>query len=252
MALSRTQYGKNGTVDSRYLESQGTLWTASRYPYLEISELQKWGIHEIEQPHLTKEYVIWLLKLEIYISRDIIGSIRQFSETQNNLRTSIFDVTWVEYKVKRVTFREGLGLSVDGKVIRKAVQIHGSYITLVRYNWNNVERVVKRENHPVHQNNHYNWRRPKRKRPLDICILVRRRSACKSAQSAKGLLLSLIKCLKPIYSINDQFRLWSDYSHMPKHGFLFERALSCNRKCASVSENVVLTLFPLMAIFAKS
>ena len=27
------------TVDSRYLEFQGTLWDTSRYPYLEISEL---------------------------------------------------------------------------------------------------------------------------------------------------------------------------------------------------------------------
>ena len=31
------------TVNSRYLEFQGTLWNTSRYPYLEISELQKWG-----------------------------------------------------------------------------------------------------------------------------------------------------------------------------------------------------------------
>ena len=31
------------TVDSRYLEFQGTLWNASRYPYLDISELQNWG-----------------------------------------------------------------------------------------------------------------------------------------------------------------------------------------------------------------
>ena len=30
------------TVDSRYLEFQGNLWNTSRYPYLEISELQKW------------------------------------------------------------------------------------------------------------------------------------------------------------------------------------------------------------------
>ena len=31
------------TVDSRYLEFQGAPWNTSRYPYLEISELQKWG-----------------------------------------------------------------------------------------------------------------------------------------------------------------------------------------------------------------
>ena len=31
------------TVDSRYLEFQGTLWNTSRCPYLDISDLQNWG-----------------------------------------------------------------------------------------------------------------------------------------------------------------------------------------------------------------
>ena len=31
------------TVDSRYLEFQGTIWTTSIYPYLDISDLQNWG-----------------------------------------------------------------------------------------------------------------------------------------------------------------------------------------------------------------
>ena len=31
------------TVDSRYLKFQGTLWDTSRYPYLDISDLQNWG-----------------------------------------------------------------------------------------------------------------------------------------------------------------------------------------------------------------
>ena len=30
-------------VNSRYLEFQGTLWNTSRYPYLDISDLQNWG-----------------------------------------------------------------------------------------------------------------------------------------------------------------------------------------------------------------
>ena len=35
--------GKNSnTVDSRYLEYQGTHWNTSRYPYLDISELREW------------------------------------------------------------------------------------------------------------------------------------------------------------------------------------------------------------------
>ena len=31
------------TVNSRYLEFQGTHWNTSRYPYLDISELREWG-----------------------------------------------------------------------------------------------------------------------------------------------------------------------------------------------------------------
>ena len=31
------------TVDSRYLEFQGTVWNTSIYPYFDISDLQNWG-----------------------------------------------------------------------------------------------------------------------------------------------------------------------------------------------------------------
>ena len=31
------------TVDSRYLEVEGTLWNTSRYPYFDISDVQNWG-----------------------------------------------------------------------------------------------------------------------------------------------------------------------------------------------------------------
>ena len=31
------------TVDSRYLEFQGTVWNTSRYPYFNISDSQNWG-----------------------------------------------------------------------------------------------------------------------------------------------------------------------------------------------------------------
>ena len=30
------------TVDSRYLEVEGTLWNTSRYPYFDISDFQNW------------------------------------------------------------------------------------------------------------------------------------------------------------------------------------------------------------------
>ena len=36
-------HNNEDTVESRYLKFQGTLLNTSRYPYLEISELQKWG-----------------------------------------------------------------------------------------------------------------------------------------------------------------------------------------------------------------
>ena len=43
-----------GTFDSRYLEIQGTLWNTSRYPYLNISDLQNWKkTKQIEQTHVT-------------------------------------------------------------------------------------------------------------------------------------------------------------------------------------------------------
>ena len=41
---------KESTVDSRYLELQGTLWNTSRYPYFDLSDLQNWGKQLIEQP----------------------------------------------------------------------------------------------------------------------------------------------------------------------------------------------------------
>ena len=34
---------EKNTVDSRYLEFQGTLWNTSRYPYFDISDLQNGG-----------------------------------------------------------------------------------------------------------------------------------------------------------------------------------------------------------------
>ena len=42
-SLTSTFESTNSTVDSRYLEFQGTLWNTSRYPYIDISDLQNWG-----------------------------------------------------------------------------------------------------------------------------------------------------------------------------------------------------------------
>ena len=57
---------ENITVDSRYLELQGTLWNTSRYPYFVISDLRNWGKQLIEQPPLTEWICNLTLKLEIY------------------------------------------------------------------------------------------------------------------------------------------------------------------------------------------
>ena len=54
------------TVDSRYLEIQGTLWNTSRYPYFDISDLWNWGKQLIEQPPLTEWICNLTPKLEIY------------------------------------------------------------------------------------------------------------------------------------------------------------------------------------------
>ena len=40
MELKKNVYN---TVDSRYLDFQGTLWNTSWYPYFDISDLQNWG-----------------------------------------------------------------------------------------------------------------------------------------------------------------------------------------------------------------
>ena len=37
---------KGNTVDSRYLEIEGTLWNTSRYPYFGISDVQNWGKYQ--------------------------------------------------------------------------------------------------------------------------------------------------------------------------------------------------------------
>ena len=34
--------GTEYTVDSRYLEVEGTLWNTARYPYFDISDVQNW------------------------------------------------------------------------------------------------------------------------------------------------------------------------------------------------------------------
>ena len=54
------------TVDSRYLEIQGTLLHTSRYPYFDISDLWNWGKQLIKQPHLTEWICNLTPKLEIY------------------------------------------------------------------------------------------------------------------------------------------------------------------------------------------
>ena len=42
--LSTNLRNKNykNTVDSRYLEVEGTLWNTARYPYFDISDVQNW------------------------------------------------------------------------------------------------------------------------------------------------------------------------------------------------------------------
>ena len=34
------------TVDSHYLEVEGTRWNSSRYPYFDISDVQNWGKYQ--------------------------------------------------------------------------------------------------------------------------------------------------------------------------------------------------------------
>ena len=45
-SLSLYSVGPLDTVDSRYLEVEGTLWNTSRYPYFDISDVQNWGKYQ--------------------------------------------------------------------------------------------------------------------------------------------------------------------------------------------------------------
>ena len=39
-------YSSNNTVNSRYLEVEGTRWNTSRYPYYDIPDVQNWGKYQ--------------------------------------------------------------------------------------------------------------------------------------------------------------------------------------------------------------
>ena len=41
------------TVDSRYLEVEGTRWNTSRYPYFDISDVQNWGKYQTNNQNFT-------------------------------------------------------------------------------------------------------------------------------------------------------------------------------------------------------
>ena len=43
---STQQLHEQYTVDSRYLEIEGTLWNTSRYPYFDISDVQNLGKYQ--------------------------------------------------------------------------------------------------------------------------------------------------------------------------------------------------------------
>ena len=52
--LYENTWMKGTTVDSRYLEVQGTLRNTSRYLYLNISDLQNWKKKKKSNNHISK------------------------------------------------------------------------------------------------------------------------------------------------------------------------------------------------------
>ena len=70
-------------VDSRYLEFQGTLWNTLRYPYLDISDLQKWG-KIIRTTTFNKFICNWTLEFRD-ISRDISKISRDISKISRDM-----------------------------------------------------------------------------------------------------------------------------------------------------------------------
>ena len=75
------------TVDSRYLEFQMTLWNTSRYPYLDISDLQNW--EKINRTTTFHKYICKLTPevrdiLKILWNRGEIAPLENIVEKRRN------------------------------------------------------------------------------------------------------------------------------------------------------------------------
>ena len=108
MFLWRNKNYPRITVDSLFW-SPKTHWNTSRYPYLDISDLQNWGKQWIEQPHLTNEYVIWLLKL-----RDIMKILWKRGEIAPKEQFLLFSTIFC-YLLLDLTVKTGTRFSLRGK-----------------------------------------------------------------------------------------------------------------------------------------
>ena len=90
------------TVDSRYLEIEGTLKNTSRYPYFDISDLYYLREKQFEQPNFTNDYVNLLLLLEIYIE-NIVEKGRNCSQEPFLLFSTIFCNLILDFCIKTRT-----------------------------------------------------------------------------------------------------------------------------------------------------
>ena len=50
----QTELTAKYTINSRYLEVQGTHWNTSRYPYFDLSDLQNWGKKDESNNHISQ------------------------------------------------------------------------------------------------------------------------------------------------------------------------------------------------------
>ena len=93
------------TVDSRYLEVQGTLWNTSRYPYLDISDLQNIKKKKKKKKKSTT-FKKWICNLTLKI-RDVLKILWKRGEIapqeQFLLFSTIFCYLLLDFHIKTRT-----------------------------------------------------------------------------------------------------------------------------------------------------
>ena len=117
------------TVDSRYLEVLGTLWNTSRYPYLDISDLQNWG----KKINTTTAFHKWICNLTPEV-KDISKILWKRGEIAPKERfllfSTIFCYLLLDFHVKtgiRFSLRDKRFFKISGRDNESQLYINSLY-----------------------------------------------------------------------------------------------------------------------------